>query len=140
MPFGLLQRHFEGHLEGLSIALWGLSFKPNTDDMREAPSLTLIDSLLDAGARVTAHDPQAAGEARRIFAGRAGFETSDDPYAAAAGADALVLITEWKLYWAPDFDRLFRAMQQPVVVDGRNIWSPPVVRRRGFTYYGIGRP
>jgi UDPglucose 6-dehydrogenase len=138
--FGLLQRHFEQQLDGKQIAVWGLSFKPDTDDMREAPSMTLIDALLAAGARVRAHDPQAAGEAHRILEGREGFETVDDPYAAAAGADALVLVTEWKLYWAPDFERLGREMNQSVIVDGRNIWSPPVVRRRGFTYYGIGRP
>jgi UDPglucose 6-dehydrogenase len=138
--FGLLQRHFEEQLGGKQIAVWGLSFKPNTDDMREAPSITLIDALLTAGARVRAHDPQAAGAAHRILEGREGFETADDPYAAAAGADALVLVTEWKLYWAPDFERLRREMNQAVIVDGRNIWSPPVVRRRGFTYYGIGRP
>ena len=139
VPFSLLQSHFDGGLDGLTIAVWGLSFKPNTDDMREAPSLTLINALLAAGARVRAHDPEAAGEARRILAGRAGFETLGDPYSAAAGADALVLITEWKLYWAPDFDRLGRDMKQAVIVDGRNIWSPPVVRARGFAYYGIGR-
>jgi UDPglucose 6-dehydrogenase len=138
--FGLLQRHFEEQLDGKQIAVWGLSFKPDTDDMREAPSITLIEALLTAGARVRAHDPQAAAEAHRILEGREGFETVDDPYAAAAGADALVLVTEWKLYWAPDFERLGREMNQAVIVDGRNIWSPPVVRRRGFTYYGIGRP
>jgi len=140
IPFALLNRHFEGALDGLTVALWGLSFKPNTDDMREAPSINLTRALLEAGARVRAHDPQAAAEARRIFDGRAGFETVDDPYAAARGADALALVTEWKLYWAPDFDRLRREMNQPVIVDGRNIWSPAVVRRRGFTYYAIGRP
>jgi len=139
-PFELLQRHFEGQLEGLTIAVWGLSFKPNTDDMREAPSLNLIGSLLAAGARVRAHDPQAAEVARRLLQQRSGFATVDDPYAAAAGADALVLITEWKQYWAPDFDRLRREMKQTVIVDGRNIWAPAVVRRRGFDYYAIGRP
>jgi UDPglucose 6-dehydrogenase len=139
-PFELLQRHFEGGLEGLTVAVWGLSFKPNTDDMREAPSLVLIDSVLAAGGRIRAHDPQACEEARSIVGRRAGFETVDDPYAAASGADALVLMTEWKLYWAPDFERLQRDMKQAVVVDGRNIWSPQVVRRRGITYYAIGRP
>jgi len=139
-PFELLSGHFGGDVKGLSIALWGLSFKPNTDDMREAPSLNLIDSVLAAGGGVRAHDPQAAAEACRLLDGRNGFETVDDPYAAAAGADALVLITEWKNYWAPDFDRLVREMKQPVVIDGRNIWSPEVVRRRGMIYYAIGRP
>jgi UDPglucose 6-dehydrogenase len=139
VPYGLLERHFDGNLDGLTVAVWGLSFKPNTDDMREAPSLVLIDALLNAGARVRAHDPKAAGEALRILEGRHGFETLEDPYMAAAGADALVLLTEWKLYWAPDFERLSREMNQAVIVDGRNIWSPPVLRQRGFAYYGIGR-
>jgi UDPglucose 6-dehydrogenase len=139
-PFELLSTHFGGKLDGLTVAVWGLSFKPNTDDMREAPSLNLIESLLASGASVRAHDPEAAAEANEIFAGRAGFETVTDPYAAAKDADALVLITEWKLYWAPDFERLKQDMKQAVIVDGRNIWSPEVVRQRGITYYAIGRP
>lgn len=140
VPFSLLSGHFEGRLEGLTIALWGLSFKPNTDDMREAPSINFIEAVHAAGGRVRAHDPEAADEADRIFEGRTGFETIDDPYEAAAGADALVLMTEWKQYWAPDFDRLKGVMRQPVLIDGRNIWSPEVVRRRGISYYAIGRP
>jgi UDPglucose 6-dehydrogenase len=139
-PFELLSRHFDGDLEGLQVAVWGLSFKPNTDDMREAPSLRLVDSLLAAGARVCAHDPEAANEAASIYAGKEAFSIESDPYAAANGADALVLMTEWKLYWAPDFDRLHDEMRQAVIVDGRNIWSPEVVRRRGITYHAIGRP
>ena len=86
------------------------------------------------------HDPEARDEALLRFAGREGFTTVDDPYTAAEGADALVLMTEWKQYWAPDFDRLARAMNRAVMVDARNIWSPEVVRRRGITYYAIGRP
>ena len=140
LPFDLLQRHFEGRLAGLTVALWGLSFKPNTDDMREAPSLDFLAAALAAGARVRAHDPQAGDEASRRLADRDGFEVCGDPYEAAAGADALVLITEWRQYWAPEFGRLRREMKQPVIVDGRNIWSPAVVRRRGFSYYAIGRP
>ncbi len=139
-PFEILSRHFGGNLDGLTVALWGLSFKPNTDDMREAPSLYLVDSILAAGGSVLAHDPEAAAEAMRLFGDRPGFNVIDDPYKAAEGADALVLITEWKLYWAPDFDRLKREMKQSVIVDGRNIWSPEVVRHRGITYYSIGRP
>jgi len=139
-PFELLGSHFGGNLEGLTIALWGLSFKPNTDDIREAPSLNLIESVLAAGGTVRAHDPEAASEALKVFGDNPGFSTIDDPYDAATGADALVLITEWKLYWAPDFDRLSREMNQAVIVDGRNIWAPEVVRRRGITYYSIGRP
>jgi len=139
-PFELLSNHFTGRLDGLKVAVWGLSFKPNTDDMREAPSVNLIERLMSSGASVRAHDPEAAAEASKIFSGRAGFETIADPYEAAKDADALVLITEWKLYWAPDFERLKQDMNQAVIVDGRNIWSPEVVRRRGIIYYAIGRP
>jgi UDPglucose 6-dehydrogenase len=139
-PFELLSGHFDQNVEGLKVALWGLSFKPNTDDMREAPSLNLIDSIISAGGKVRAHDPEAAEEAKKLFKGRDGFKIYKDPYKAAKGADALVLITEWKLYWAPDFDRLGREMNQAVIIDGRNIWSPDVVRRRGIIYYSIGRP
>jgi len=139
-PFEILHRHFGPDLAACRIAIWGLAFKPNTDDIREAPSIDLIQALLQHGARVVAHDPEAAGAAARLFAGQAGFSVSDDPYQTAGGADGLVLITEWKLYWAPDFKRLHDCMNQAVIVDGRNIWSPQVVRRRGFTYYAIGRP
>jgi UDPglucose 6-dehydrogenase len=140
VPFSLLSDHFEGNIEGLTVAVWGLSFKPDTDDMREAPSIDLVEAVLDAGGKVRAHDPQAAPEAQERFRGRAGFEVVDDPYSAAAGSDALVMVTEWKQYWAPDFDRLGREMKQAVLIDARNIWSPDVVRRRGMTYYSIGRP
>jgi UDPglucose 6-dehydrogenase len=140
VPFDLLSKHFQGRMDGLTVALWGLSFKPNTDDMREAPSIDLVEALLASGGRVVAHDPEARDEALRRFEGREGFTTVEDPYAAAEGADALVLMTEWKQYWAPDFDRLARGMRQAVMVDARNIWAPEVVRRRGITYYAIGRP
>ena len=139
-PFELLSRHFKGQLAGLNVAIWGLSFKPNTDDMREAPSLKLIEACLAAGANLRCHDPEANKEVASMFAGQPGFETFEDPYEAAAGADALVLMTEWRLYWAPDFDNLRNSMGQAVIVDARNIWSPEVVRRRGITYYAIGRP
>jgi UDPglucose 6-dehydrogenase len=139
-PFELLQRHFGTDLSSSRIAIWGLSFKPNTDDIREAPSLNLIDQLLQMGAQVVAHDPEAGLAASERFGGRPGFEVVDDPYKAAEGADALALLTEWKLYWAPDFERLKSLMNQPTIVDGRNIWPPQAVRRRGFTYYAIGRP
>ena len=138
-PFELLERHFEGHLHGRQVAIWGLSFKPNTDDIREAPSLVLIQALMEAGASVRAHDPEAAQEAAALLEGHQDFEIFEDPYQAAAGADALVLMTEWKLYWAPDFDLLQKSMKNAVIIDGRNIWSPQVVRRRGISYHAIGR-
>ena len=105
-----------------------------------AESYLKIDAVLAAGGTVSAHDPEAREEARRIYQAENGFQIAKDPYDAASEADALVLITEWKMYWAPDFDRLGHIMKQPVIVDGRNIWSPEVVRRRGITYYSIGRP
>lgn len=139
-PFELLEKHFEGNLKDKCIALWGLSFKPNTDDMREAPATAFVSAVLNAGATVCAHDPQANDEALQLFEGRAGFTVSEDPYDALEGADALTLLTEWRQYWAPDYRRMHEAMRTPVLIDGRNIWNPQRVRQRGFTYYGIGRP
>ncbi len=139
-PFQILTKHFKGDLEHKVVALWGLSFKPNTDDMREAPSLDFIDAVLERGGVIRAHDPQAGDEAIRRFGDRTGFQVAKDPYSALVGADAVVLLTEWRMYWAPDFQRMHQSMRQPVVIDGRNIWSPDRVRQRGFTYYAIGRP
>ncbi len=138
--FEKLDAHFGGDLENRTFAVWGLAFKPNTDDLRDAPSRVLIDALLDEGARVNAHDPRAMDEAEQLYLDEEGIAFFDDPYAAAENADALVLVTEWRQYWAPDFERLLDDMNEHVLVDGRNIWSPEVVRNRGFTYYSIGRP
>jgi UDPglucose 6-dehydrogenase len=129
-------KHF-GSLHGLVIAVWGLAFKPKTDDMREAPAVTVIEGLIGHGAKVRAHDPVATEVAARIFGGRV--ELASDPYAAAAGADALLLVTEWNEFRQPDFDLLKRTMRQPVLFDGRNVWDPRKVRGLGFTYHGIGR-
>jgi UDPglucose 6-dehydrogenase len=129
-------KHF-GSLHGLEIAVWGLAFKPKTDDMREAPAVTVIEGLIGHGAKVRAHDPVATEVAARIFGGRV--ELASDPYAAAAGADALILVTEWNEFRQPDFDLLKRTMRQPVLFDGRNVWDPRKVRGLGFTYHGIGR-
>lgn len=134
----LLRRHF-GALAGLRVAVWGLAFKPNTDDMREAPSRRLIERLWADGARVAAHDPEASDEARRLYGERADLELHDEPYAALEGADALVVVTEWKAFWSPDFRRVRRLLRQPVVFDGRNIWDPVLVEECGLAYYGIGR-
>jgi UDPglucose 6-dehydrogenase len=138
--FEIVDNHFGGELEDRRIAVWGLSFKPNTDDMREAASQVLIEALLEAGASVYAHDPCALDEAEKRFGTEERLFLLEDPYEAAEEADALVLMTEWSQYWAPEFDRLLQDMNEPVLVDGRNIWSPDVVRQRGFTYYSIGRP
>ncbi|HEX2658816.1 MAG TPA: UDP-glucose/GDP-mannose dehydrogenase family protein [Polyangia bacterium] len=130
-------KHFGSNLAGKRIALWGLAFKPGTDDIREAPALVLIEQLLAAGAEVVGTDPVAMPAVRKQLGDRIRFEESN--YAAAAGADALVLVTEWNEFRRPSFERLKADMRQPVIFDGRNIWSPSEVRAAGFTYYGIGR-
>jgi len=129
-------KHF-GSLQGLTFAVWGLAFKPKTDDMREAPSIAIIEGLLGNGDRVRAHDPVSAEVATAIFGTR--IELTPDPYAAAAGADALVLVTEWNEFRQPDFALLKKTMKQPVLFDGRNVWDPAKVRALGFSYQGIGR-
>ena len=129
--------HFNGNLKDRKIAVWGLAFKPGTDDMREAPSITIINKLLEHGARVQAHDPKANETAQRIFGTRITY--FDDSYEALRGADALVLITEWPEFRNPDFERIKELMKTPVVFDGRNIYNPDKLRKMGFTYYGIGR-
>jgi UDPglucose 6-dehydrogenase len=131
--------HFSGGLAGRTIALWGLAFKPNTDDMREAPSRTIIDLLLQNGARVRAYDPVAATEARRIYGERKDFVLSKNAYEAAEGADALAIVTEWQEFRSPDFERLRQILKAPVIFDGRNLYDPGMLGRFGFTYYAIGR-
>jgi UDPglucose 6-dehydrogenase len=130
-------KHF-GSLAGRTFGVWGLAFKPKTDDMREAPSVTVVEGLLAAGAAVRAHDPVAREVAARVFAGR-GVRLVDEPYAAAEGADALLLVTEWNEFRQPDWSRLARIMKTPVVLDGRNVWDEHKARAAGFTYYGVGR-
>ena len=129
-------RHFGG-LAGKTFGVWGLAFKPKTDDMREAPSVAIVEGLVGAGARVRAHDPVASAVAARIFEGRV--ELVQEPYAAAEGVDALCLVTEWSEFRQPDFPRLRERMRQPVLFDGRNVWDAAKARAAGFTYYGVGR-
>jgi UDPglucose 6-dehydrogenase len=129
---------FGDDLTGLTFAIWGLAFKPNTDDMREAPSLVIIDGLLSRGAKVKAYDPVANHEAAEIYANQA-VSTVDDLYNATDGADALVLVTEWKAFRSPDFDKLKQQLNTPLIFDGRNIYDPTQLRALGFDYYGIGR-
>ena len=125
------------NMEGRTIALWGLAFKPRTDDMRDAPALAIIERLIRLGVRVHAYDPEAAASARRIFDSRiAVYEKS---YDALAGADALAIVTEWNEFREPDFDKMRQLMRSPVVFDGRNIYSPEHMRALGFTYFSIGR-
>ncbi len=135
-----VQRHFGEQLAGRTFALWGLAFKPNTDDMREAPSRTIIDKLLKAGARVRAYDPVALDEARRLYGARgAEFTLCRNAYEAAEGADALVIATEWQEFRSPDFDRLKSLLTEPLIFDGRNLYDPAILARFGFIYYGVGR-
>ncbi|HIF07002.1 MAG TPA: UDP-glucose/GDP-mannose dehydrogenase family protein [Gemmatimonadetes bacterium] len=125
-------------LTGRTVAVWGLAFKPNTDDMREAPSIVTIEGLLERGARVVAHDPVANDEARRIFGNRVDF--AEVNYDALPGATALVIHTEWHPYRRPDFGRMLDAMDRPLVLDGRNLYDPGQMAERGFEYVCIGRP
>jgi UDPglucose 6-dehydrogenase len=134
-----LVKHFGGEqgLSGKTVALWGLAFKPKTDDMREAPAIVIIDRLLALGAAIRAYDPEAGETARRIFGDR--ITICEKSYDALDGADALALVTEWNTFREPDFTRMKRLMRSPVVFDGRNVYSPEQMRRFGFTYFSIGR-
>ena len=134
-----LRRHFGPKLKSATIAIWGLAFKPNTDDMRAAPSRTIIDMLTKDGAKIRAYDPVCAEEAKRIFGENGPVKLCRNAYEAADGADALVIVTEWKEFRSPDFDRLKQILKSPLVFDGRNIYDPSMLGRFGFTYYAIGR-
>ena len=137
--FNKIRKHFNDNLKGKVFALWGLAFKPNTDDMRDAPSRVLLEALIDAGARVQAYDPEAMNEARRIYGDKPGLTLADNANAALEGADALCVVTEWKEFWMPDFDYVRQRLREPVIFDGRNIYDPNVLNEKLFTYYGIGR-
>jgi UDPglucose 6-dehydrogenase len=126
-------------LSGRRFALWGLAFKPDTDDMREAPSRVIVQELLARGAQVCAHDPVATDEAKRVFADAEGLEYASSPMDAAEGADALVIVTEWRSFRSPDFERLRAKLREPVVFDGRNLFEPQAMREMGFEYVAIGR-
>jgi UDPglucose 6-dehydrogenase len=132
-------RRFGEDLSGRTFALWGLAFKPNTDDMREAPSRVIIAELLRRGARVRAFDPVAMKEARHIYEKEKSVAFADDAMAALQGADALIIMTEWKAFRSPDFDEVKRALKHPVVFDGRNLYEPAVLRSHGLEYFPIGR-
>jgi len=133
------RKHFGENLDGRTFALWGLAFKPNTDDMREAPSLAIIKGLAASGAKIRAFDPVAMGEARGLLAGQPAVTLVNNAYAALEGADALIIATEWQEFRSPDFDRIRAALRSPVILDGRNIYGPDMLKRLGFTYYGVGR-
>ncbi|MDO8405871.1 MULTISPECIES: UDP-glucose/GDP-mannose dehydrogenase family protein [unclassified Pseudomonas] len=131
--------HFDGALRGKTFALWGLSFKPNTDDMREAPSRVLMEALWHAGASVQAFDPKAMEEAQRIYGSRDDLTLAGTKEAALKNADALIIVTEWQSFRAPDFDLLGRQLKHPLIFDGRNLFDPQRLSKRGFTYVSVGR-
>jgi len=131
-----MEQHFK-EMKGRTIALWGLAFKPRTDDMREAPAISVIERLIAAGAKVRAYDPEAGPVARRLFDSR--IDLCEKSYDALTGADALAIVTEWNEFREPDFDKMRKLMRSPVVFDGRNIYSPEQMRSLGFTYFSIGR-
>lgn len=137
--FELIERHYGGSIAGKSFAVWGLAFKPNTDDMREASSRRLLQQLWDAGAKVRAYDPEASEEAHRIFGERDDLVLCDSARASLADADALVVVTEWKQFRSPDFQRLRQSLADAVIFDGRNLYHPDEVEAAGLAYYGIGR-
>jgi UDPglucose 6-dehydrogenase len=130
---------FGDDLAGCTFALWGLAFKPNTDDMREAPSQVIVNELVRRGARVRAYDPVAASEARRVFGNLEGLSFVDSQGAALEGADALLIATEWKEFRTPDFDLIKAKLRQPLVFDGRNLYDPQLMKSFGIDYVGIGR-
>lgn len=134
-----IKRHFGGQLAGKTFALWGLSFKPNTDDMREAPSRVLMQALWEAGARVQAYDPQAMEEAQRLYGHREDMVLCGTKETALRDADALIICTEWKAFHAPDFGLMASKLKTPVIFDGRNLFEPDKMRREGFVYYSVGR-
>ena len=135
--FQKLQSAFDGNLKGARVAVWGLAFKPNTDDMREAPALTLIEDLLAAGASVAAHDPVAMVEAKHRLGDSV--TLAETSYDALNGADALAVVTDWNEYRHPDFNRIKSLLRRPVIVDGRNLYAPQRMTDLGFTYHSIGR-
>jgi UDPglucose 6-dehydrogenase len=137
--FGLIQQHYPQGIAGKTFAVWGLAFKPDTDDMREAPSRRLLEQLWAAGARVRAFDPEAGAQALKVFGDREDLVLCDSAHGALVDADALVVVTEWKSFRSPDFSRLGAALRDAVIFDGRNIYHPDEVEGAGIAYYGIGR-
>ena len=137
--FERINNYFKQDLKGKTFALWGLAFKPNTDDMRDAPSRVLMEALWNAGAKVQAYDPEASEEAYRIYGQRDDFTICKEPNAVFSGADAMIIVTEWKVFRSPDFDMIKQNLKTPVIFDGRNLYDPEHIKELGFDYYGIGR-
>ena len=137
--FNYIKQHFKEDISGKTFALWGLSFKPQTDDMREAPSRALLEALWAVGAQVQAYDPEAMDEARRLYPDQPALKLADSRDEALRGADALVICTEWQHFRAPDFERILQSLSSPVIFDGRNLYDPDKLAAMGFAYFGIGR-
>ena len=137
--FNYIKQHFKEDISGKTFAFWGLSFKPQTDDMREAPSRALMEALWAAGAQVQAYDPEAMDEARRLYPDQPALKLADSRDEALRGADALVICTEWQHFRAPDFERILQSLSSPVIFDGRNLYDPDKLASMGFAYFGIGR-
>jgi len=137
--FDKISKYFGSTLEGKTIALWGLSFKPRTDDMREESSRALMESLWQAGARVRAYDPEAMREAQRLYPDEKGLELCASAQEALQDADGLAIVTEWQEFRSPDFQMIKQALREPVVFDGRNLYDPAFLKAQGLTYYAIGR-
>jgi UDPglucose 6-dehydrogenase len=135
--FRKIQRHYGSALKDLTLAVWGLAFKPRTDDIREAPALTLIDALLAAGVHLRVHDPESMANVRNLYGKKLIY--CDRPYEALEGADGLAIVTEWQEFRHPDFETMRRLMRRPVIFDGRNLYDPKAVAGHGFSYYSIGR-
>jgi UDPglucose 6-dehydrogenase len=137
--FTKVESHFEGNLKGKKIGLWGVAFKPETDDIREAPAIDLVNRLLDSGAIVIAYDPVAASAALKQFEGRSGIRFAENQYSALEGADALCIATEWKQFREPNFEKMKQLMASPTIFDGRNLYDLKEMKRNQFSYYSIGR-
>jgi UDPglucose 6-dehydrogenase len=132
-------QHYNDDLQGKTFALWALAFKPKADDMREAPSIVILEALIDAGAAFRAFDPEAMAEATRIYGDKPGLtlvETAEDAF---QGSNALNVGTEWKNFWSPDFDLIKNTLKDAVIFDGRNLYQPELLKKQGFVYYGISR-
>jgi UDPglucose 6-dehydrogenase len=137
--FEKIQKHFGGSVQGRTIALWGLAFKPRTDDMREAPSRELMEAVWAAGGKIRAYDPVAMHETEHLYGKRADLYLAESPEDAVTGADALAIVTEWRVFHSPNFAKLKGLLKTPVIFDGRNLYEPKFVEESGIAYYAMGR-
>ncbi len=137
--FTKVLQHYNGEVKGKVFALWGLAFKPKTDDMREAASRVVLEALINAGASVQAYDPEAMDEAKRLYGNNPGLILAETAEQALQGANALIVVTEWKNFWSPDFEHIKKTLKDEVIFDGRNLYQPALLKKQGITYYGIGR-